>query len=211
MHDRFNFYEIMGILVPGYALLGGGLIATGKLSPADIPSVTLGGVSAITVGAVVIGFIAHGISAYVGNAYHRITKGMPSSWPATRKTVPYLDNKSLTQLQDLSGAGKDTKAWRTFFDKSLAILRRNGLASGSDRFLANYAFNRSMLTVALLGLAWQIQKLADIQWRIFILLLIAAIHFGISMNRHGQHFARDIYAGRLALEEANQDRRPGDP
>jgi len=171
---HFNYYEIMGVAVPGAAFVVILAAANSKL-----PEIVLSedfGIANLGV-FLIIAFVAGQFTQAFGNLlegiYWYFAKGMPTDWVRSgsktllsNQQVDCLRTKLLQEL-NISGELKqfDKDQWCGITRQIYAKVQSNGKAGRIDSFNAAYGLNRGLAT-ALLMVAVVILFLDICKWNI---------------------------------------------
>lgn len=211
----FDFYEFVGVIVPGGFLLAGIVWCL----PADSVDGLRGGLSFGDASFAVIlayGF-GHLIQA-IGNAIEAVwwktVGGLPSDWPRSGKRH-LLTATQIRQLRQCLKAGfapdlpetlskMARRDWHVIIRQVYAAVSGAGRASRVDVFNGNYGLLRGLAASLLAIIIVRIVLVHPTDWSLLALL---GAGFGIAvyrMHRFGVHYARELFVQYLALNSGFQ-------
>lgn len=196
----FNYYEIIGVAVPGAAFILGIAIANSKMT--DIILSKDFGVANLGV-FIIISYVAGQFIQAFGNllenVYWWFLKGMPTDWIRTGKRllsqeqVCLLESKIKSKLNLSEDIGTlDKQQWYSVTRQLYAYIQKNGDLCRVDRFNANYGLNRGITTATLLAGAI-IVIMDHSNWKLSLLSMVIAVVFLYRMQRFGKNYARELF------------------
>jgi len=204
---NFNYYEIMGVAVPGAAFVIILAVATSKL-PEIVLSKDFGiaNLGIFLVIAFVAGQFTQAFGNLLENIYWYFAKGMPSDWIRTGKKtllstqqVDCLKNK-LKKQQAISGeiSELDKEQWYGVTRQIYANVQKDGNTYRIDRFNANYGLNRGLATASIMAVI-VILFVDFARWKLSLLCLLVAAVFLYRMQRFGKNYARELFVQYLEV------------
>lgn len=212
----FDFYEIVGILVPGSMLLLGIWIIFPaiRLSPQDA-SLALGEFGIFTILSYGVGHLVQAVGNGLELVWWRLWRGLPSDWVRSESHPLLFDTQRkalLDQIPSKLGIAMpaiDTLSSAAWFGITRQIYAAVAAASRSQRidiFNATYALSRgiaaslvSLAVLALLQFRWTGLKPSA--------LLFAGVVIAIyRMHLFGKHYARELFVQFLQLPMPAADR-----
>lgn len=215
-----SFYEQVGILIPGSALLLGLVVMLpAARSLIAVEGVTVGGLGLFLLAAYALG---HGVAA-VGNLveaiYWKAFGGMPSRW-VTRDQPRLLTQEQVDRLRAKATArfefewpsppGFPSSRW----DRMFGQLYRDTLTRNPGRieaFNGNYGLNRGLAAAALcIAIVAPISRPDFNGWMIAVVAVVAAVIYLYRMHRFAVHFATEVYFGFLNADASTIPRNPSD-
>lgn len=207
---HLNYYEIMGVAVPGAAfviiLAAASSILPQILSSEDFGIANLGLFAVI---AFVAGQFTQAFGNLLENIYWYFAKGMPTDWIRTGKKT-LLSNQQIECLKnklshDLNISGEltqfDKDQWYGITRQIYAKVQNNGDTDNIDRFNAAYGLNRGMATALLMAAI--LVLFVDIkEWNIALLCVFVAVVFIYRMQRFGKNYARELFVQYLVVSDS---------
>lgn len=209
---QFDFYEFVGVIVPGAVFLTGVALAWPDGSPLErLGDLSIGGLGLGVILAYAAGHIVQAVGNLVEKAWWRAWRGLPSDWPRTgahpliaSQQIPQLEERVRTLLCQpgftLSSASK--RDWYSIVRQVYAAVEREGRSARTDVFNGNYGLCRG-LAASFLAL---IPLIALIHWPGWGVIVGLAVAGGIAiyrMHRFGVHYGREIFVEFLAIEQAD--------
>ena len=208
-----DFYEFVGIVVPGSVLLVsvGYLLSAAKLAALLAPE-AFGSFGVHVILAYVVGHLLQGLGNVIESLYWRAWKGMPTDWPVTSPANPqFIGAKSavltLCGYTGPSNATLGLAEWRVLVARVRSTIYVSGRASRLQFFNGNYAMFRGLLAAeAVISLTawWSTAGRTVLYPAIGLAILLTAYR----MHRFGVHYAQELFANAAELAEASKDRRP---
>jgi hypothetical protein len=205
---KLTFYEQVGIIVPGSALLFGMLY----FFPDMRALLTKDGVSIGQLGIfVLLSYAAGHLVAAVGNAVERlmwkVLGGMPSDW-IIRPNQTLLAAEQITQLEQKVRAmlgvavdkltGMNAGSWQPISRQIYAKVTKDGQTVHIDTFNGNYGLNRGLAS-AMFVLA--VLALVQAQWTVALGLIGVGAIFLYRAYRFGVYYGRELYLQFLVLSD----------
>jgi len=205
--EKLSFYEQVGIVIPGSALLFGLLLLLPELrSLFATGDVSVGGLGLF----ILIAYAAGHLLAAVGNLIEwivwKVRGGMPSDW-VTHDNPKIVNSQQIVQIEDRvrrrlglqieAIKGMPRKQWAPIFGQ----IYRDVLAHNPGRvetFNGNYGLNRGLAAAALALLSVEL-IIHPCEWRVSLGLGAVILVYGYRMHRHGVHFAKEAYHRFLSL------------
>jgi hypothetical protein len=199
--NKLTFYEQVGIVIPGSALLVGLLFYFPGLNALMAKNgVTLGQFGIF----LLLSYAAGHFVAAIGNAleslFWRIFGGMPSDWvirPAgtsllSAQQITLLENRIRDRLKIQVGnlKGLDPNVWWPISREIYADVAKNGKQDRIDTFNGNYGLTRGL---AASGFLLAIVAFAHGQRGVAAGLLILSVIFGYRAYLFGVLYAREMY------------------
>ena len=203
----FDFYEFVGILLPGAMLL----MAVGYTFNIDLLSSVLiptsfGGLGAHVLIAYVAGHLLQAVGHSFDSVYWRIWKGMPTDWPITRtESNRYpMAKESVVTLCHTSSSELNLDSWRSLVARVRSTVYACGRAGRLQVFNGIYGMFRGLLATELIigCFAWASPPSP------YIVYPLLAVVFAISLNRF-HHFAVQ-YGGELFANVSELSTNGGD-
>lgn len=212
---HFNYYEIIGVAVPGAAFV---IILAAAAS--RLPEIVLskdfgiGNLGVFVIIAFVAGQFTQAFGNLLENIYWLFAKGMPTDWIRTgsktllsSQQVDCLKSMLSNEL-NISGDLKqfDKDQWYGITRQMYAKVQNNGNTYRIDRFNANYGLNRGLST-ALLMAAIVVLFVDVSKWNIALLCAFVAAVFIYRMQRFGKNYARELFV--QYLEVSDNEKKEG--
>lgn len=197
---ELNFYEFVGILVPGALLLVciGLVFEIDKGANIFLPS-SLGSAVISLVVSYAVGHLIQGFGNIVESAYWKCWSGMPSDWPFTkpRRELPV---RFRDLLSDFAGVKKiDTiDSWRQHVGTARSIIYAKNRAGRLETFNGNYGLFRGLAAsgIFLMCLVWAGERPAIVVYPAIGGVVILALY---RMHRFAIHYAREFFSSLSAL------------
>lgn len=206
---QFDFYEFVGVIVPGAVFLTGVALAWPDGSPLErIGDLSIGGLGLGVILAYAAGHLVQAVGNMVEKAWWWAWGGMPSDWPRSGShtligphQVSQLEERVRTLLHQpdfkLSSTGR--RDWYSIVRQVYAAVAGNGRSSRVDVFNGNYGLCRG-LAASFLAL---IPSVALIHWPGSGVVAGLAIAAGIAiyrMHRFGVHYGREVMVQFLSIK-----------
>jgi hypothetical protein len=207
--NKMTFYEQVGIVIPGSALMFGLLL----FFPALQTVLTKHGVSLGDLGIfLLLSYAAGHLIAAIGNVAEKIlwplVGGMPTDW-ITRTDAALLSSRQIDLVEKKLVSrlgitekvqGLDRKVWWPISRQIYADVAKNGKPDRIDTFNGNYGLNRG-LAAATFALAC----IAAIQskWSIALGLLVLTAVYDYRAYRFGVYYGRELYLQFLVLGDGD--------
>ncbi len=223
--NLLNYYEIMGVAVPGAALLIGLAFFT-KPEWTDLVFSKDFGIANLSV-FLVVAYVAGQFIQAFGNVLEKIYwffgGDMPTFWvlASSKKRLLFDDQvhrlgtkiESKLNLKDIAQTlgpyDKDAPAvdgeyWFSVISEIYGYVKKNGDVYRIDRFNANYGLNRGMAAAAIV-IASAIVVLGCDSWiRFFLFLLGVTLIFLYRMQRFGKTYAQELFSQFLLAVEKKE-------
>ncbi|MBP1064658.1 hypothetical protein ABIF65_002609 [Bradyrhizobium japonicum] len=205
---KLSFYEQVGIIIPGSAMLFGLFFFIPDLRGA----LTKDGVSVGQLGIfVLLSYAAGHLVAAVGNAVEwlmwKAFGGMPSDW-IVREDQTLLAPEQLNQLREklqvLMGicvekvTGMDVKTWKPISRQIYAKVMKDGQTSRIDTFNGNYGLNRGLASAMLVLTVFALTQ--SLWWAAFGLIVVGSV-FLYRAHRFGVYYGRELYLQFLIMSD----------
>lgn len=198
---EFDFYEFVGVIVPGAVLLTGVALAWPDGSPVEkLGDLSVGGLGLGIILAYAAGHLVQAVGNLVEKAWWRVWGGMPSDWPRTL-AHPLIASQQTSQLEDrvrtllnqpaFSMSSVNQRDWYSIVRQMYAAVEKEGRAARIDVFNGNYGLCRGLAAsfIALIPLV------ASVQWPGWGVVAGLAVAGGIAlyrMHRFGVHYGREV-------------------
>lgn len=211
---QFDFYEFVGVIVPGAVFLTGVALAWPDGSPLErIGDLSIGGLGLGVILAYAAGHLVQAVGNMVEKAWWWAWGGMPSDWPRSGShtliaphQVSQLEERVRTLLHQpdfkLSPTGRHD--WYSIVRQVYAAVAGDSRSSRVDVFNGNYGLCRG-LAASFLTL---IPSVALIHWPGWGMVAGLAIAAGIAlyrMHRFGVHYGREVFVQFLAIREDRKE------
>lgn len=205
----FDFYEFVGVLVPGaVALIITQVLFGSVLSGQTLPQ-NLGSLGVYIILAYFIGHLIQGLARGVEVIYWYLWKGMPTDWPVTRPAwkggtgaISGVSKMTGKQLPEEGDEKMRLLAWQAMVRQARSTIYAIGRATRVQIFNSNYGMFRALLTLLLLAAVaarWATEvKPAVAMWTLLVLAALAERR----MHRFGTHYATELFANAAAVGEA---------
>ncbi|MBU2535778.1 MAG: hypothetical protein KKD83_06400 [Chloroflexi bacterium] len=191
-----DFYEFVGVIVPGAILLvaTGYLVDVGAAKEFLLPT-GVGNAVAYLVLAYVTGHLLQALGNWFENIYWKVWRGMPTDWPITRpEYVESEDWKKIIEsyFGELYKTG-ETKEWHHIIGQVRSTIYAANRATRLHIFNGNYGMFRGLVTTELLLMvfAWQSHYNLVFVYGILGVTLILSV---ARMHRFAIRYARELFA-----------------
>jgi hypothetical protein len=212
---QFDFYEFVGVIVPGAVFLTGVALAWPDAAESNrLLDLSVGGLGLGVVLAYGAGHLVQALGNLIEKGWWGAWGGMPSDWPRSGKRpllapqqVPVLEERVrglLGQPDFRLGATLKTREWYAIVRQIYAVVQRAGAAGRVDVFNGNYGLCRGLAA----GLVALIPALALIDWPgwgVSLLLLAGAGVALYRMHRFGVHYGRELFVQFLATPAGQKE------
>lgn len=208
---KFNFYEFVGILIPGVLLfvgIGFFLPDNTALQPLLLPD-NLGSATVHLMLAYAAGHLVQGLGNAFESGYWKLWKGVPTDWPF-RRPSPQFPARNKELIQKASKLEATTiDEWHQAAARARTLITAKGLTSRLDVFNGNYGMFRGVVVVGLifLGTTW---ALADEHLAMTYVVITVATGLAVfRMHRFAVHYGLEFFAcvGTLETNEATSHTR----
>jgi hypothetical protein len=216
MIDKFEIYDVIGVIVPGTLLV----CTIGICFPAVVPLVSTlkvpdaFAVVALTALTILAGHVIQAVASLIEPRLYRSWGGRPSDNVFTaglgeRYLTLSLARKVRAKLAAAYGPDLDD---RSIFQK--AMQRAEGAGGRVARFNALYAYHRAVLTLTLMAIALYVLSFAGglawslAWWRSLIVLISLGLMLALAWHRakqRGLYFVKEVL---LQAEQALEDTKP---
>lgn len=206
----FDFYEIVGVLIPGSILLVGVFILYPqiRLSSQDA-SVVIGGFGIFTLLAYGVGHLVQAVGNGLEWMWWRLWGGLPTDWVRTDAHQLLSENQRATLLSQISTklgvtvpadpASLKPNDWLGITQQMYAAVAAAGRAQRIDIFNATYGLSRGIAAAAI-SLAALVLLEDRCQGVKGAALLFGAAAIAIyRMHLFGRHYARQLFVQFLQL------------
>lgn len=208
---KFDFYEFVGILVPGTVLLFGvGLLVPQLTEPIFARDVSIGGFGISLILAYAVGHLLQGVGNLLEKMLWRCLGGMPTDWVRTRKKrliaeqrIGRLECQLRKTLRDDTfrlDAKLDKRDWYSITREIYATAATAGRCARVDVFNGNYSLFRGLASgfLFLLALAALVNYRA---WKTEAGLVVLCAIALYRMYRFGVHYGRELFAQYLQIPQ----------
>lgn len=205
---KLSFYEQVGILVPGAALVFGMLFQFPSVQTLmGKEGITIGGLGVFVILAYALGHLLAALGSPIEKALWFFAGGMPSNWilEADKKLLSAEQAaRVLSLVRDrFSLPVSDLEAlqvgdWHPIFRQIYADVESNGRPARGDIFNGNYGLNRGLCAAALVLTCATLLN-PPINWILVAGLAIVCFGYLYRMYTFGIHYAREIYSQFLLL------------
>jgi len=206
----FDFYEFVGVIVPGCALIAGVVFCLPQESTRVLGTgLSVGDTSFAVILAYGLGHLIQAIGNGIESLWWRIAGGMPTDWLRSGRHHLLSDIQIRVLRQqvemDLHSALPENFAtmtrrdWHGIVRQIYAAVSGAGRASRIDIFNGNYGLLRGLAASLLTIIIAATVLIHPAPWRDLALL---AVGFGVGvyrMHRFGVHYARELFVQYLAL------------
>lgn len=153
MSDKFDYYDLLGILVPGSLLIAWIPLCFPSLAEMTVPEFPEAfGVVVCTAIAVFLGQMVQAISSLIEPLLHRSWGGRPSDLALAGTLPKYLPADSAARIKrKLSETIGGEPSGRSIFLYAMQLTDGAGIGR-APRFNSLYAYHRGLLTTIVLGL-----------------------------------------------------------
>jgi hypothetical protein len=206
---EFNYYEFVGVLIPGVVLLYGISLIFAEISPAlFVQNLSIGGFGLFFVLAFAFGHLAHALGNSLEYVWWKICGGMPTDWIRTGK-FDFLGQKTREAIEsrvrnrigmpDFTFKKVNSKEWYSIVRRVYAAVEGLGKGKQADIFNSNYSLFRGMAT-AFLSLAGFVVLDCPKNWEWALGCLIASLVAVYRMNKFGKNYAREVFIQFLEIK-----------
>ena len=213
---KFDFYEFVGIIVPGMLVLVGGMIIVvpNFEEMKKLADLSVGGLGIGILVAYVAGQLVQTVGNGIEKVWWRIRGGMPTDLVRTGKRNliadaqrKLLQDKVRQMLENnafVLNAILPEKQWYSITRQIYAAVDADKRAARVDIFNGNYGLHRGiasgllvlMVTVAFVD--WQ-------AWRVESFLLILFAFAIYRMNRFAVHYGRELFVQFLEIDTTKKN------
>lgn len=201
-----DFYEFVGVIVPGAVLLAGiGLLLDAGTVNRFLSPEGIGNAVVYLVLAYVVGHLIAAIGNWLEVLFWKPWRGMPTDWPLTR---PALSEASSWKTVVESYCGEKCKAndfpkWKSLVAKVRSKVYASNMAMRLNVFNGNYGMFRGLIVseFAIALVAWKSNYNLGL---VYAVLGVASILTFYRMYHFGILYARELFSN-VANLSRNQD------
>jgi len=205
---EFNYYEFIGVLIPGTMLLYGASLIFAEISPAlFVQNLSIGGFGIFFILAFGIGHLAHAFGNGLEFLWWKICGGMPTDWIRTGK-FNFLGKQTREAIElrirdnmampEFTYNKVDQKEWYSISRRVYAVVDAVGQAKRADIFNGNYSLFRGIAIVLFILVILILSKNPkDWYWALGCLIGSAVAIY--RMNRFGKNYARELFVRFLQI------------
>jgi len=208
---KFDLYEYIGVIVPGAVILLACSILYPSLLPMLTSSITLGDLGLV----LIFAFVAGHLVQAGGNLWELIiwyfAGGVPTSW-AINGSKALLSKEQIIRLEeklmnDFKLGSSDVILESGIIREIYVRVRKLGKSDRVEKFNRNYGLMRGV-AVALIA-SGLLAVINDFDyWPEALLLFFLASVATYRMVRFGKHYARELYAEYLAIDNSIKPKNP---
>lgn len=209
---RLDYYEFLGYLAPGGALLFGlGRLYPDSFAVVSSSNFTFGDLGIFVVLSYVAGQMVQAIGNCIEFVWWKCWGGWPSDWPRSGKhcllsaqqerLIPeriatMLGGEAKHELKDF-----DANGWKSVISQVGAILKAENRSERLDVFVGNYGLCRGLVSGICIMLVASLYKYALTRWKVEVALLIFGFLMLFRMHRFGWRYARELFVQFLQLSK----------
>lgn len=197
----FDFYEFVGVIVPGAVLLTGVALAWPDGSPVEkLGDLSVGGLGLGVILAYAAGHLVQAVGNLVEKAWWRAWGGMPSDWPRS-SAHPLIASQQTSQLEDrvrtllnqpgFSMSSVSQRDWYSIVRQMYAAVEKDGRSARIDVFNGNYGLCRG-LAASFFALVPLVASVQSPGWGVLAGLAVAGGIALYRMHRFGIHYGREL-------------------
>lgn len=207
----FDFYEFVGILLPGtVAVVGILLLYPGLQEYLPTRELSIGGFGLLVILAYVAGHLFQAAGNLLERVWWRLWGGMPTDWVWRRKRH-LLTSAQMKSLEDQLEMKLQLSAhidlrntvasdWPALTRQVYAAVSTQGKAGRIDTFNGNYGLNRGLAAVLLPLAVWMlVAKLSS--WEVALGLIVASGAAIYRMHQFGRRYAQELFVQFLQLPQ----------
>lgn len=208
--QRLDYYEFLGYLAPGGALLFGVSRIYPEVSAAlAASSLTIGDLGIFVILSYAAGHAVQAIGNVIEATWWRLCGGWPSDWPRSSKHTllsPAQVNLLLQRVSSLLGPAApvpltdyDKRGWQAIVGQIGAALRTANRTERLDVFNGNYGLCRGLLAGAVILIVLAMTEFGLGAWKAEVALVAIALLMLCRMHRFGWRYARELFTQYLDL------------
>jgi len=212
--SKFDYYEIVGVLAPGVALLvGSALIFPEIASWIEKENFSLGDFGIVVIVAFILGHLVQAVGNFLENIYWKFRGGRPTDWVRTKKHHLLSDGQirdlnarlKITLEEERVGSIHDLKdyAWASIGTEMAERIKAKGLDARSYLFNGNYGLMRGIAAAFLLiMIALVVTKTGT--WQVFAFVAFGFVLALYRMERFGKYYAKALFTAYLNIEKGEK-------
>lgn len=212
---QFDFYEFVGVIVPGTVFLTGVALSWPDGSEIErLSDLSVGGLGLGVVLAYGAGHLIQALGNIVEKAWWRAWRGMPTDW-ARSGAHHLLSSGQIEQVQEGVRRTLDqqdfrlepsmsAREWYAIVRQIYAAVQKAGAAARVDIFNGNYGLCRG-LAASFLALIPSIALIDWPGWGVAALLVAGAGVALYRMHRFGVHYGREVLVQFLAIQQRQSE------
>ena len=208
--QRLDYYEFLGYLAPGGALLFGVSRIYPEVNAAlAASSLTIGDLGIFVILSYATGHAVQAIGNVIEAAWWGLWGGWPSDWPRSSKHAllsPAQVNLLPQRIGSLLGAegpvplaDYDKKGWQAIVSQIGAALKAANRTERLDVFNGNYGLCRGLLAGTLILSVLCLTEHGVGAWKVVAMLFVIGGLMLARMHRFGWRYARELFAQCLDL------------
>lgn len=196
MGKTFDFYEFVGLIVPGVlVLVGTGVLWPGSTVSGILLPTTTAAIVINLVSAYAVGHLVQAVANLLESLYWRSWGGMPTDWTITRpeRAVRHSAKDDAIRASGFNGKIEDVKTWRSVLASARARvydLKKDGRIS---IFNGSYSLFRGLSVCGLVftASAWASEHFLLTLYPVLIAVTGLAIY---RMHHFALLYARELHA-----------------
>lgn len=206
---QFDFYEFVGVIVPGAVFLTGVALAWPDGSPLErIGDLSIGGLGLGVILAYAAGHLVQAVGNMVEKAWWWAWGGMPSDWPRSGShtlIAPHQSSqleervRTLLHQPDFKLSSTNRRDWYSIVRQVYAAVAGDSRSARVDVFNGNYGLCRG-LAASFLALIPSVGLIHWPGWGVVAGLAIAAGIAIYRMHRFGVHYGREVMVQFLSIK-----------
>lgn len=211
---QFDFYEFVGVIVPGAVFLTGIALAWPDGSPIErLGDLSIGGLGLGVILAYAAGHLIQAVGNIVEKVWWWAWRGMPSDWPRSgahsliaRSQVVKLEERvrSLLHQPEFKLSSTDRREWYSIVRQIYAAVAKDGRPARIDVFNGNYGLCRG-LAASLVAIIPSMALINWPGWGITAAIVVAAAIALYRMHRFGVHYGREVFVQFLAIQQLKSE------
>lgn len=210
--QRLDYYEFLGYLAPGGALLFG----ISRIYPKVCDSISTTGLSFGDLGIfIVLSYVAGQVAQAFGNVIETVWwkcwGGWPSDWPRSashRLLSPQQETVLPSRLDSLLGGESkhelkdfDAKGWQAVVNQIGAVLKAANCTERLDVFNGNYGLCRGLAAGTCILFVLSLYECGLTHWKAELALILLGLLMLYRMHRFGWRYARELFTQFLQLSK----------
>lgn len=211
---QFDFYEFVGVIVPGAVFLTGVALGWPDGSALErIGTLSIGGLGLGVIFAYAVGHLIQAVGNIVEKVWWWMWRGMPSDWPRSGAHILIASSQakqleervsSLLHQPEFMLSSTDRREWYSIVRQIYSAVAKDGRTARIDVFNGNYGLCRG-LAASFIAIIPSTALIDWPGWGITAAMVVAAVMALYRMHTFGVHYGREVFVQFLAIQQPKSE------